>query len=115
MAFVHPSSCECTKSELDLFNVPPTQTAIESSQWIEHRPLTSLSGGAPVEFVITGSGEEYIDLSETYLQVTAQITKSNNGDLVTKNAAVADGADVGIGPVNFWLHSLFSQVDVSLN
>ena len=84
MAFVHPSSCECTKSELDLFNVPPTQTAIESSQWIEHRPLTSLSAGAPVEFVITGSGEEYIDLSETYLQVTAQITKSNNGDLVTK-------------------------------
>ena len=115
MAFVHPSSCECTKSELDLFNVPPTQTAIESSQWIEHRPLTSLSAGAPVEFVITGSGEEYIDLSETYLQVTAQITKSNNGDLVTKNAAGADGADVGIGPVNNWLHSLFSQVDVSLN
>ena len=115
MAFVHDSSCECVKSELDLFNIPPTQTAIDSSQWIEHRPLTSLTGSAPVEFVVTGSGEEYIDLSETYLQVTAQILKSNDGDLVTKNTDASDGADIGIGPVNNWLHSLFSQVDVSLN
>ena len=75
MAFVHDSSCECAKSELDLFHVPPTQTAINSSQWVEHRPLTSLTDSAPVEFVITGSGEEYVDLSETYIQVTAQITK----------------------------------------
>lgn len=115
MAFVHDSSCECAKSELDLFNIPPTQTAIESSQWVEHRPLTSLSDSAPIEFVVTGSGEEYVDLSETYLQVTAQITKTNGGDLVTKNEDGTDGADIGIGPVNNWIHSLFSQVDVSLN
>ena len=29
MAFIHEGSCECTKSELDLFSVPPTQTSIE--------------------------------------------------------------------------------------
>ena len=115
MAFVHDSSCECTKSELDLFNVPATQTAIESSQWVEHRPLTSLSDSAPIEFVITGSGEEYVDLSETYLQVTAQVTKPDGSDLATKNQDGTDGADIGIGPVNNWLHSLFSQVDLSLN
>ena len=28
MAFVHEQSCECTKSELDLFSVPPTQTSM---------------------------------------------------------------------------------------
>ena len=28
MALVHPNSCECTKSELDLFEVPPTQTSV---------------------------------------------------------------------------------------
>ena len=115
MAFIHDSSCECTKSELDLFNVPATQTAIESSQWVEHRPLTSLSDSAPIEFVITGSGEEYVDLSETYIQVTAQVTKPDGGDLATKTPDGADGADIGIGPVNNWLHSLFSQVDLSLN
>ena len=115
MAFVHDSSCECTKSELDLFNVPATQTAVESSQWVEHRPLTSLTDSAPIEFVITGSGEEYVDLSETYLQVTAQVTKPDGSDLVTKNQDGTDGVDIGIGPVNNWLHSLFSQVDLSLN
>ena len=30
MAFVDEQSCECTKSELDLFSVPPTQTSMES-------------------------------------------------------------------------------------
>jgi len=31
MAFAHDMSCECTKSELDLFSVPPTQTSMEHS------------------------------------------------------------------------------------
>ena len=29
MALVHPNSCECTKSKLDLLGVPPTQTIVE--------------------------------------------------------------------------------------
>ena len=111
MAFVHPNSCECNKSELDLFTVPPTQTAIESSQWVEHRPLSSLSAGAPIQFVVMGSGEEYLDLSETYLQVTLKITKPTGETLESG----ANEPDYGVGPVNNWLHSLFSQIDVSLN
>ena len=71
MAFVHASSCECNKSELDLFTVPPTQTAIEASQWIEHRPITSLTDHGTIEFVIMGSCDECVDLLETLLQVTA--------------------------------------------
>ena len=35
--------------------------------------------------------------------------------MATKTSDGADGADIGIGPVNNWLHSLFSQVDLSLN
>ena len=80
-ALVHPLSCACGKSELELFAVPPTQTAINSSQWMEYRPITSLTDTGPIEFVITGSGEEYVDLSETYLQVTAKIVKPTGGDL----------------------------------
>ena len=124
MAFVHPNSCECNKSELDLFTLPPTQTAIESSQWIEYRPISSLSGGAPIQFVVMGSGEEYLDLSETYLQVTATITKPS-GDNLRQDPVISsagegestrvEGVDAGIGPVNNWLHSMFSQIDVSLN
>lgn len=116
-ALVHPHSCECGKSELELFGVPPTQTAIESSQWVEYRPVTTLTDTGPIEFVITGSGEEYVDLSESYIQITAKIVQPSGADLVQRleddGSIAGDNADVG--PVNLWLHSLFSQVDVSLN
>ena len=52
MAFVHCDSAECGKAELGLFGVPPTQTEIESTQWIEHRPITTLNDSSPIEFVI---------------------------------------------------------------
>lgn len=73
MALVHPQSCECTTSELDLFGVPPTQTSVEHGYW-EQKGLTSaLTDQWPYEFVVSGAGEDYIDLSNTYLFVEAQI------------------------------------------
>ena len=73
MAFVHPQSCECTKSELDIFTVPPTQTSMETGGWTEFNPISSLSNGVPIEFVIGGSGQEYLDLANTQLYVCAKI------------------------------------------
>ena len=106
MALVHPQSCECTKSELDLFGVPPTQTSVEHGYW-EQKGLTSaLTDQGPYEFVVSGAGEDYIDLSNTHLFVEAQIVKNDGTNL-------ADDTDVG--PVNLWMHSLFSDVSVSLN
>ena len=94
--------------------MPPTQTAIERSQWVEFRPLTTVSDRGPIEFVIPGSGKDYCDLSETYLLVTAKITKPD-GTSLQHGTEESPGPDAGIGPVNLWLHSLFSQVDLSLN
>lgn len=108
MALIHPSSSESVKSELDLFSVPDTQTSIEKSQWIEYRPLSSVSEGrGPIEFLISGNGEEYTDLAETYMQITAKILKENGDELTYE--------DTGVGPVNLWLHSMFSQLELSLN
>ena len=106
MAFVHRQSCEGVKSELDLFAVPPTQTSIEEGGWIEHQPLTSLEWGGPIEFILPGTGDAYLDLANTYLLVRAKILNGNGNDI---------GADTPVAPVNNWLHSLFSQVDVYLN
>ena len=106
MAFVHGQSCEGVKSELDLFAVPPTQTSIEEGGWIEHQPLTSLDSGGPIEFILPGTGDAYLDLANTYLLVRATIVNGNGTDI---------GADTPVAPVNNWLHSLFSQVDVYLN
>ncbi|GFW14385.1 uncharacterized protein TNCV_3327981 [Trichonephila clavipes] len=106
MAFILKDSPECVKSELELFNLPGTQTVIQDGQWIQFNPLSNVFDNAPVEFHISGSAEDYIDLSQTQLYVKAKIVKVNNTP-ITK--------DDTIGPVNLFLHSLFSQVDVSLN
>ena len=106
MALVHPKSCECVHTGLDLFFVPPTQTAVEEGQFVEFHPLSSLSPGAPIEFAISGATSEYLDLSNTYLHVRAKITKADGFNL---------DAGTDVAPVNNWLHSLFSQVDISLN
>ena len=50
MAFIHEGSCEYTKSELDLFSVPPTQTSMEQGSWVENHPLTAVRDGGPIEF-----------------------------------------------------------------
>ena len=106
MAFVHEQSCECTKSELDLFSVPPTQTSMEQGSWVEYHPLTTVTDGSPIEFDIIGSGEDYVDFANTVLYVKAKLTQ-NNGNNLADDAAVC--------PVNLFLHSLFAQVDISLN
>ena len=106
MAFVHGMSCECTKSELDLFSVPPTQTSMEHGSWVEYHPLTTVSDGSPIEFDVSGTGDDYIDFANTMLYVKAKITKMDGTDL---------DAGAVVGPVNLFLHSLFSQVDISLN
>ena len=106
MAFVHRQSCEGVKSELDIFAVPPTQTSIEDGRWVEHQPLTSLDSGGPIEFVIPGTGDAYLDLANTYLLIRAKVVRGVGTDLA---------ADTPVAPLNNWLHSLFSQVDVYLN
>ncbi|GFW27403.1 uncharacterized protein TNCV_590951 [Trichonephila clavipes] len=103
---VKGDSPECVKSELELFNLPGTQTVIQDGQWKQFHPLSNVFDNAPVEFHISGSAEDYIDLSQTQLYVKAKIVKVDNTP-ITK--------DDTIGPVNLFLHSLFSQVDVSLN
>ena len=106
MAFIHEGSCECTKSELDLFSVPPTQTSNDSGTFVEYRPISSISDGAPIEFDVSSSGEDYIDFSNSYIHIKAKILNLDGTDLVAADT---------VGPVNNLLHSLFSQVDISLN
>ncbi|GIY22057.1 uncharacterized protein F54H12.2 [Caerostris extrusa] len=52
-------SPECVKSELELFHLPATQTAIEDGHWDEFHPLSNVFDGGPVEFHLSGSGEDY--------------------------------------------------------
>ncbi|GBN67876.1 hypothetical protein AVEN_141586-1 [Araneus ventricosus] len=116
MAYILKGSPECIKWGLELFHLPPTQTAIENGQWIEFHPLSNVFDGGPVEFHISGSGDEYLELSQIQLYVQAKILKAD-GSRILKENKTGDNAspETTIGPVNLFLHSLFSQVNVSLN
>jgi hypothetical protein len=47
----------------------PTQTSVEHSKW-EQKGLTSaLTDQGPYEFVVSGGGEDYMDLANAYLFV----------------------------------------------
>ena len=76
MNFVHSGSQECTKSELDLFSVPPTQISLEKGHWIDHQPVASLADGGAITFLSPGT-EDYVDLARTILVIRAKVTKAN--------------------------------------
>ena len=74
---------------------------------MEYHPISSLANRAPIDFDIPGSGEQYIDTNNIQLYVRAKIIRPGVGNNLAEDSTVA--------PVNLLLHSLFSQVDVSLN
>lgn len=107
MAFINSHKGVTTKSELDIFATPPTQNSIEGGATFCYRPISTLSNTAPIEFLVTASGDEYIDLAHTALHLTVK---------VKLDQALPQGTTVAeVAPVNNWMHSLFSQVDVYLN
>ncbi|XP_019364880.1 PREDICTED: uncharacterized protein F54H12.2-like [Gavialis gangeticus] len=105
MAFVHCGSEECAKSELDAFQIAPTQTCIEKSLYVEIPPLSPITESSPLDFFIAGNGEDYMDLNNMVLYLCCKIVKGDGTDLVA-------GAAVGL--VNYPLASVFSQLDVTL-
>jgi hypothetical protein len=87
----------------ELFTV---QTSVEHGYW-EQKGLTStLTDQGPYEFAVSGAGDDYIDLFNTYLFVEAPIVNTDGSNL---------DPDTDIEPVDLWMQSLFSDVSVSLS
>ena len=103
---MHKDSCMCSKSELDLFSVPPTQVVMEKGFWEDVDPITSISSSDTIEFLCAANSGVYTDLASSYLYVKAKITTAAGGIL---------GAGIQVGPSNLWMLALFSQVEVFLN
>jgi hypothetical protein len=105
MAFINSHKQPVVNTELDLFTVPPTQESVENGQFVSFRPISSITINAPIEFNVPGSGSEYIDVSQTMIYLKVRLQKEH-----AENQLPAE-----CGPVNNFIHSLFSQVDVFLN
>ena len=100
MALVHNHSVPCSKSEMKLFSVPPTQMVIEDSEYVEYRPFGGLNALGPIDFIIPGTGRKYLDINNTQLYIKAKLAKADGSDREATNK---------VAPVNLLLHSMFSQ------
>ena len=95
------------KSELSLFDDIPPQVVIESANFVDVSPLSSIAESqSTIEFSIYGSESEYLDLNDSYLYVALKVTTQDGKTL-------ADSATVC--PANYFLNALFDDVTVSLN
>ena len=68
--------------------------------------MSIITSASPIEFIMSGSGEDYMDLNNTILEVKSCIKTTNDSPV---DAAVA------VASINNTLHSFFSQINVSLN
>ena len=57
--------------------------------------MASLDSGGPIEFLISGSGDNYLDIANTLLHVQVKVTRADGADLDLANP---------VGPVNNWVH-----------
>ena len=119
-------------SKLALFQPPPIENGIKGEQFIEFRPTTTLSDGAAIEFSILGTSADYIDLKKSRLAIKVKVTKANGDPLdappdplpttptpteaqrTAHTNAMTNYNNNTVSVVNMILHSLFRQVDVSL-
>ena len=97
---------EAQPSELSLFDLPPTQTAVEKIYYQQVLPISQLSDSSPIQFTVTGqNGMEFIDTRNSFMSIKARIVKGDGSDIQAAEY---------VGPVNLLAHALFDQVDVTI-
>lgn len=93
--------------ELSIFASPPNQVAVEKITYTEERPISNLiDDSTPIEIVISGAGNDYIDLRKSRLYVKMQILKGDGTKLGDKEKT---------GIINLPLQSMFSHIDIYMN
>lgn len=48
---------EAMPSQLSLFDIPPTQTAVEIIYFQDVRPVSQITGSSPIEFLLSAQKE----------------------------------------------------------
>ena len=107
-SLIHSESQSCSKAEQDLFTVPSTQMGIESDSIISINPINSVGGNSltPIEFLIPGSADNFIDLSNVYMYLKVQIVNGDGSDVQST---------IQVYPECNFLQTFFSECEISLN
>ena len=114
MSLIDSTSYDCLKSELDLFEVPPTQTSIGDCYYVNYYPITSLDRNGPIEFVIKTSNDIYLDLQHTILYTKSRILKKN-GDAITATSVAAEIPATLAIPINYFSATQYKNTEVYVN
>lgn len=95
---------ECKNSAFCLFDHQAVQTDILSSKIVDYHPRTAENAG-PIEFVIPGSSDEYIDLSYAMIDVRFKILQLDGKDIEAPHK---------VGPNNLPIATLFRDVSLTI-
>ena len=108
---------DVVQTSVSIFAPPPIDNSIIKEYWVEFNPVASISDNGIIEFNIPATSMDYINLAKSKIHVTYVITGpdgekiKDERDLNGHPTATSDQ----VGPVNFTLHSIFRQIDLSLN
>ena len=90
------------KSELRIFDRELPQMVVESASFVDVHPSTSLGENAnTIEFCINGSNQEYLDLNDTLLYLSLNVS-AGDGKCLAATSIVA--------PANYFMNALFNDV-----
>ena len=103
MEYLHHSSIPATKSELELFKIPPTQTAIEGNYEVEFRPSATLDSTRTYDFQIPSS-EDFTDMAGTMIFVKCKLESTKVDKSFEANLTLTG---------NFG-NTMFDQIDMYL-
>lgn len=105
MSLVDEKSVPSTKTELDLFSVPPTQVVVKRGFWEEIQPMNPITNEGPYEFRIPAD-PLYIQMNKNQIYMTLKI----------KLPALAAGQAVPkYAPINLIGKTFFKQVKCFIN
>jgi hypothetical protein len=108
---IDSKSAPSTKTELDLFQIPPTQIAVEDCFWKEVQLTNGINNEGPYEFHIAPN-PQMLQLSKNYLLIEFKIVKEDDTNL----AAVGEPpAQPLVGPINLIGSTFIKQVKVFIN
>lgn len=97
---------ECKNSALCVFDKPGVLTDIQRSYVVDYYPINTLSHDGPIEFIIPGSSEDYIDVGNTTLYVQFKVTHEDGTDI--------DQATDNVAVNNLTIATLFSDASLKI-
>lgn len=110
MSLIDNKSVPSTKTELDLFTVPPTQVVVKRGFWDEIQPMNPITDEGPYKFRIPPD-PHYMQLNKNYIYLQLKLKKPPAIASTTGGAATIPT----VAPINLLGKTFFKQILFFIN